>query len=140
MCSEHIWILRNNFAISSDGVTEALQRGGSVLANYGVDLKDSVAMITGANESLQDPARIGNGLKSIAINLSGIKANAKTGNLELNKTAMALEKTAKIDIFTDSTKTQVKDIVSIMDEVKDKWASLTDVEQKGLSEAIAGNM
>ena len=117
-----------------------MQRGGSVLANYGVDLKDSVAMITGANESLQDPARIGNGLKSIAINLSGIKANAKTGNLELNKTAMALEKTAKIDIFTDSTKTQVKDIVSIMDEVKDKWASLTDVEQKGLSEAIAGNM
>mgnify|MGYP004669558541 FL=1 len=40
----------NNFAISSDGVTEALQRGGSVLANYGVDLKDSIAMITGANE------------------------------------------------------------------------------------------
>jgi hypothetical protein len=40
----------NNFAISSDGVTEALQRGGSVLSNYGVDLKDSIAMITGANE------------------------------------------------------------------------------------------
>ena len=50
VCSEYIWILRNNFAISSDGVTEALQRGGSVLANYGVDLKDSIAMITGANE------------------------------------------------------------------------------------------
>ena len=50
MYSEHIWILRNNFAISSDGVTEALQRGGSVLSNYGVDLKDSIAMITGANE------------------------------------------------------------------------------------------
>lgn len=49
-----------------------------------------------------------------------------------------MQETAKIDIFTDSTKTQVKDIVSIMDEVKDKWASLTDVEQKGLSEAIAG--
>nr|DAL79644.1 MAG TPA: hypothetical protein [Caudoviricetes sp.] len=40
-----------------------MQRGGSVLSNYGVDLKDSIAMITGANESLQDPARIGNGLK-----------------------------------------------------------------------------
>ena len=49
-----------------------------------------------------------------------------------------MQETAKIDIFTDSTKTQVKDIVTIMDEVKDKWASLTDVEQKGLSEAIAG--
>lgn len=95
-------------------------------------------MITGANESLQDPARIGNGLKSIAINLSGIKTNAKTGSLELNKTAKALQETAKIDIFTDKSKTQVKDIVSILDEVKDKWASLTDVEQKGLSEAIAG--
>lgn len=97
-------------------------------------------MITGANESLQDPARIGNGLKSIAINLSGIKTNAQTGALELNKTAKALQETAKIDIFTDKSKTQVKDIVSILDEVKDKWASLTDVEQKGLSEAIAGKL
>jgi hypothetical protein len=51
-----------------------------------------------------------------------------------------LQETAKIDIFTDKSKTQVKDIVSILDEVKDKWASLTDVEQKGLSEAIAGSM
>lgn len=51
-----------------------------------------------------------------------------------------MQETAKIDIFTDKSKTQVKDIVSILDEVKDKWASLTDVEQKGLSEAIAGSM
>ena len=97
-------------------------------------------MITGANESLQDPARIGNGLKSIAINLSSNKTNAQTGALELNKTAKALQETAKIDIFTDKSKTQVKDIVTILDEVKDKWSSLTDVEQKGLSEAIAGSM
>lgn len=40
----------NNFAISSEGVSQALQRGGSVLANYGVSLVDSVAMISGANE------------------------------------------------------------------------------------------
>lgn len=128
----------NNFAISSDGVTEALQRGGSVLSNYGVDLKDSVAMIAGANESLQNPAKIGNGFKTIAMRLSGVQANAKTGNVELNKTAKALKEIAKIDVFTDSSKTQVKDMVTMMDEIKDKWSSLTDVDQKALSEAIAG--
>lgn len=53
----------NNFAISSQGVTEALQNGGAVLSTYGVTLSDSIAMISGANESLQDPSRIGNGLK-----------------------------------------------------------------------------
>lgn len=48
----------NNFAISSEGVTQALQRGGAVLSNYGISLSDSVAMISGANESIQNPERV----------------------------------------------------------------------------------
>lgn len=130
---------RNNFAISSEGVSQALQRGGAVLSNYGVSLADSVAMISGANESIQNPERIGNGLKSIAINLSGMKTNAKSGNMELNKTAKSLKDIAGIDVFTDSSKTSVKSMIPIMDEVKQKWSSLTDAQQKALSEGIAGN-
>lgn len=43
----------NNYAISSSGVAEGLSRSGSVLANYGVSLESSVAMITAANESIK---------------------------------------------------------------------------------------
>lgn len=130
----------NNFAISSEGVTQALSRGGSVLANYGVSIADSVALISSANESIQDPQRVGNGLKTIALNLSGMKTNARTGAMELNKTAKALKDIAGIDVFTDKSKTQTKDMMTLMNEIKGKWGELTDAQQKALSEGIAGSI
>ena len=130
----------NNFAISSEGVTQALSRGGSVLSNYGVSIADSVALISSANESIQDPQRVGNGLKTIAINLAGMKTNAKTGAMELNKTAMALKDIAGIDVFTDKSKTQTKDMMTLMNEIKGKWGELNDAQQKALSEGIAGSI
>ena len=128
----------NNFAISTEGVTDALQNGGAVLSTYGVTLSDSIAMISGANESLQDPSRIGNGLRSLAINFAGLKTNAKDGTIEMNKTAKALKEVAGIDIFTDSSKTSVKDMMTLMDEINGKWDTLNERQQLGLSEAIAG--
>ena len=128
----------NNFAISSEGVTQALSRGGSVLSNYGVSIADSIAIISAANESIQDPQRVGNGLKTIAIRLSGVQANAKTGTLELNKTAKALKEIAGIDVFTDKSKTQTKDMMTLMNEIKGKWGELNDAQQKALSEGLAG--
>ena len=95
-------------------------------------------MISSANESMQDPSRIGNGLRSLAVNFAGIKTNAKEGTVEMNKSAKALKEIAGIDIFTDSSKTSVKDMMTLMDEVYDKWDGLTDVQQKGLSEGLAG--
>lgn len=42
-------------------------------------MNDVVALITGANKTLQNTNKVGNGLKSIGINLAGVKANAKDG-------------------------------------------------------------
>lgn len=128
----------NNYAISSSGVAEALKRGGGVLHAYGVDLKDSVALITAANEPLQNPEKVGTGLKAIAMNFAGISTDAKNGNIKLNKTAKALETIAGIDIYADKKTGQIKSMVNILDELKPKWKSLRDDERAALSEAIAG--
>lgn len=128
----------NNFSISSAGLVEALQAGGSVLATYGVSLTDTLSMITAANTTLQDPKRVGNGLKSIAVNLQGIKASADTGELSLNKTAKTLQEVAKIDIFADKKAGKIKDTSTLLDELGKKWKSFSDVEKAGISEAIAG--
>ena len=56
----------------------------------------------------------------------------------MNKSAKALKEIAGIDIFTDKSKTSVKDMMTLMDEIYDKWDGLTDVQQKGLSEGLAG--
>lgn len=128
----------NNYAISSAGVAEAIQNGGTVLANYGVSLADSIGLITAANEPLQDPKKVGNGLKSIAINFAGLSASAKNGSLVLNKTAKALKGIAGIDVYKDKTKGQLKSMVQLLDELHPKWGQLTDDQRAGLSEAIAG--
>lgn len=128
----------NNYAIGTDGVAEAMKRGGTVLHEYGVSLSDTIGLITATNEAIQNPEKVGNGLKSVAINLAGMKANAKDGTLELNKTAKTLREIANIDVYSDKSKGQVKDMVQIMDELKDKWDTLKQNEQLTIAEAVAG--
>ncbi|MGL4453106.1 MAG: phage tail tape measure protein, partial [Sarcina sp.] len=128
----------NNYAIDVAGLLSAMQNGGATMAGYGLSIQESTAMIVAANASLQDPTRVGNGLKSLAVNLAGIRTSAKDGSISVNKTAKALSNIAGIDVFTDKSKTQVKDMSTILDEVNKKWESLTDTQRKGLSEAIAG--
>jgi len=130
----------NNYAIGADGVAEAMKRGGTVLSQYGVSIQDTVGLITAANEAIQDPAKVGNALKSIAINMSGVKANASKGTMELNKTAKALKEIAGIEVYSDKSKGEIKDMVTILDElnVKLKEGKLNQDEFRAVSEALAG--
>lgn len=49
----------NNFAISSGGIGEALQRSASSLAAANNTLDESIALITAANEVTQNPEKVG---------------------------------------------------------------------------------
>ena len=115
-----------------------MKRGGAVLASYNVSLADSIGLITATNEALQNPERVGNGLKTIAINLAGMKTSAKDGTMGLNKTAMALKEIAGVDVFKDKNKGELKNMVEILDEVQKKWKTMSDAQKKSLSEAISG--
>ena len=46
----------NNFSISTEGILNAFQSGATVLQEYGVGMTETVALITGANKTLQDPS------------------------------------------------------------------------------------
>lgn len=115
-----------------------MKRGGAVLASYNVSLADSIGLITATNEALQNPERVGNGLKTIAINLAGMKTSAKDGTMSLNKTALALKEIAGVDVYANKEKGELKNMVEILDDVQEKWSSLSDAQQKALSESIAG--
>ena len=101
-------------------------------------MNDTVAMIASANTTLQDSSRVGNGLKTIAINLAGIKANASNGTLELNKTAKALKEIAGISVFENEQTGELKNMPQLIDEIASKWSSFTEEQRAGLSEGIAG--
>lgn len=50
----------NNYAISTAGVGEALTRSASSMHEAGNSIEQSVALLTAANASMQDPERVGN--------------------------------------------------------------------------------
>ena len=130
----------NTQAIDMQNLIQAFQGGGATLSNYGVEIGDATAMITAANTSLQNGSKVGNGMKSLAINLQGMKVNAKEGTLEFNKTAKALEEIAGIDVYSNKQTGEIKDVIALLDEIKAKWGSLKEDEQLGLAEAIAGEL
>lgn len=63
----------NNFAISSTGIGEAMQRSASALYEAGNTIDESIALITGANSVIQNPEQVGTALKTLALRLRGTK-------------------------------------------------------------------
>lgn len=54
----------NNYAISSGGIGEALQRSASSMAAANNTLDETIALITAANEVAQNPEKVGNAMKT----------------------------------------------------------------------------
>jgi hypothetical protein len=49
----------NNFAITSAGIGEALQRSASALHEGGNTIDESIALVTAANSVIQNPEQVG---------------------------------------------------------------------------------
>ena len=75
----------NNFAISSGGIGEALQRSASSLAAANNTLDQSIALITAANTVVQDPDAVGTAFKTIAMRIRAAKT-------ELSKCVLLMSK------------------------------------------------
>lgn len=63
----------NNYAISSGGLGQALQRSASSMAAANNSLDETIAMITAANEIAQNPEKVGNAMKTISMRIRGAK-------------------------------------------------------------------
>ena len=133
----------NNFAISSGGIGDALQRSASSMMAANNSLDETIALITAANTVVQDPASIGQAFKTISMRIRGAKTELEEAGLE---TDGMVESTAKlrseimaltgVDIMDGAN--QFKSTYAIMDELADKWQDLTDIQQATVTELIAG--
>ena len=133
----------NNFAISSGGIGDALERSASSLAAANNTLDQSIALITSANTVVQDPDQVGTAFKTISMRIRGAKTELEEAGLE---TEGMVESTAKlreeivalsgVDIMLDED--TFKSTYDIMDELSEKWQDLTDIQQATITELIAG--
>ena len=109
--------LGNNFAISTDGLATALQNSASALTTAKNDFFESAALTTAANTVVQDPDKVGAGIRTIALRLTGTEA-AKNELAALGEDVddFVVTTSSKLDQkIKDLTKTQNSFGVSLLD-------------------------
>ena len=135
----------NRFSISSAGLGEGLKQSASSLATANNTLDESLALITAANEVIQNPQEAGNAVKVLALRLRNTKGKldeigeSTDGMVEsvtklqtqlLNLTDGKVNIMANPDTF--------KSTYQIMKEISSVWDDLTDVKKANVIELIAG--
>lgn len=153
-------IIGNNFAISTDGLATALQESASALTTAGNDMDEAVALATAANSVVQDPDKVGAGLRTIALRITGTEAAKKeleelgesvddftvTTASKLNEKVMMLTKTTKeagvslLDMNGNyrSTYEIISDIADRWEDIKAEDLKTGENRQNALLEMLAG--
>lgn len=133
----------NNFAISSGGLGEALERSASSLAAANNTLHESASLITAANTVVQNPEKVGNAMKTISMRIRGAKTELEDmgestdGMVESTATLRAeIQALSGVDIMASAT--EFKSTYQIMDELSQKWEGLSDIAQATIVELMAG--
>ncbi|MCH1964452.1 phage tail tape measure protein [Clostridium perfringens] len=129
----------NHFSVSVGGLNSAIMRGGSALSTANNDLSQSIALITTANSAIQDPAKVGNALKTISMNMRGMK---EKGGETFPKLKKMLDETTHGSVkLTQVTKEGKEEFRSTYDVIKDLsmvWDDLNNMQKSMIAEKFAG--
>ena len=135
----------NNYAISSEGLGEAMQRSAASLALAGNTLDESLALVTAANEVVQDPDVVGTWAKTLTMYLRAAKTEAEEAGVETEGMANSVSELRdsvlqltgnRVDIMQDDS--TFKSTVQIMREIANVYDSMTDLDQAALLELLSG--
>lgn len=138
----------NEFAISSSGIGEALQRSAAALAAGGNTLEESIGLVVGMNNVIQDPQKVGTTLKTVSMYLRAAKTDLEAAGestegmansvSELRQELMEITSytNAPLDIMLDDT--TFKSTYQIMEELAAIWGELSDIDQANVLNLIGG--
>lgn len=137
----------NKFAISSGGVGEALLNSASALSAAGNTLDESIALITAANETIQNPEKVGTAMKTLSLYLRAAKTEAEEAGIstdgmansvsELRDELLALTGN-RVDIMISDG--DFKSTSQIIIELSKVWSSLSETSQANITELIGGGV
>lgn len=135
----------NNFAISSDGVGEALKRSASALKSGNNSLEESIGLITGMNTVLQDPEKAGTVLKTASMYIRSAKAELEEAGESVDGVVQSTAKLRelilgltgqKVDIMQDPN--TIKSTYQVYKELSEVWGQMSDINRASLLEALGG--
>ena len=135
----------NRFAITSQGIGEALRLSASALNEGGNSLDESIAIITAANEVVNDPSSVGTALKTLTLRLRGSKTELEemgedvsdmaTTTSQLQAKLLALTG-GKVDIMLDEN--TFKNSTQILREMAAAWEDMNDIQRASALELMGG--
>ena len=135
----------NNFAITSAGIGEAMQRSASALKEGGNTIDESIALITAANSVIQNPEQVGTAMKTLSLRIRGVKTELEDAGLEtegmaettaqLQAKLMALTN-GKVNIMLNAD--EFKSTTQILREMAAVWEDMTDIQQAAALELLGG--
>lgn len=135
----------NNFAISSTGIGEALQKSAAAMNAAGNTLDETIALITAANTIVQNPDSVGTTLKTVSMFLRAAKTEAEEAGESTEGMANSVSELRqeildltgqKVDIQIDED--TFKSTYQILKELSEVWDDLTDISQANILELIGG--
>lgn len=135
----------NNYAISSEGIGEAMLKSASSMNAAGNSLDETIALITAANTVVQNPESVGTTLKTVSMYLRAAKTEAESAGEETDGMASSVSELRdeilsltgqKVDIQLDED--NFKSTYEILKEISEVWDSLSDISQANLTELMGG--
>jgi TP901 family phage tail tape measure protein len=123
----------NKFSITSAGIGHSLQRSSSALYEANNTLEESIGLIVAANASIQNPEKVGNGLKTVAMRIRGVSEETGEAIPSLRE---LIKDITDVDIMLNET--TFKSTYQIMTEISKVWKSIEDADQALLLEKLFG--
>lgn len=137
----------NRFAITSQGIGEALRLSASALSEGGNSLDESIGLITAANEVVNDPSSVGTALKTLTLRLRGSKTELQemgedvsdmaTTTSQLQAKLLALTG-GQVDIMLDAN--TFKNSTQILREMAAAWEDMNDIQRASALELMGGRL
>lgn len=135
----------NRYAISSEGVGEALLRSAAAMKAANNTLDETIALATAANTVVQDPEKVGTTLKTLSMYLRAAKTEAEDAGESTEGMADSVSKLRseilaltgnRVDIQVDED--SFKSTFQILKELSGVWKDLTDITKANILEMVGG--
>ena len=135
----------NTQAVDNQDIVNVLTRSSAAMKEANNTLEETIALGTAATEITRDAEAVGNMLKTVSMRIRGYDEETEeyVGGIEKLSGEIAdftktTSKPGGISLFTDDSKTEFKSTTQLLREISEIYNELTDKQQAGLLEALAG--
>ncbi|MBN2652501.1 MAG: phage tail tape measure protein, partial [Spirochaetales bacterium] len=127
----------NNFAINTDDLADGLRRTAGVLAQTGTTFEESIGILTGGQEQLQQIEKVSSGLITISTRLRAVTEDGEEIEGLMPKLQEAFDKYAN-SVKIQEVDGELRSTYDILKDLAGVWGSLNDEAKSEIGFLVSG--